>query len=172
MRYASHLTAWVKSEQLGEREVVLITGDRDFAASSVIEETISTLGPNAILVEGEARGADVLARDAALAKGVPVAGFPAQWQVRRHTPAHRIGQSGNRKWDKAAGPIRNGMMLETKPGRVIAFHDDLASSLGTKDMVRRAVQAGITVELVNSQGESVELDAQRFDELVAAPQSE
>ena len=172
LRYASHLTEWLRRQEIAEPKVVLVTGDRDFKAVTVIEEQIRRLAPGTVVIEGEARGADVLAREKALEAGLPVGGFPAQWRVTRSTPAHRIGESGGRRWDKAAGPIRNARMLEAGPDRVLAFHDDLAGSLGTKDMVRRAVEAGITVELVNSRGEVHELDAQRFRELTSAPESE
>ena len=47
---------------------------------------------------------------------------------------------------RAAGPIRNQRMLvEGKPDLVIAFHDDLESSRGTKDMIKRSLKAGIRV---------------------------
>ena len=61
-----------------------------------------------------------------------VLAFPADWD----------------KYHKAAGHIRNQQMLtEGKPTLVLAFHHDLARSKGTKDMVRRALKAGLAVYL-------------------------
>jgi hypothetical protein len=56
-------------------------------------------------------------------------------------------------WDmhgKAAGAIRNQRMLdEGKPDEVWAFTDDLATSKGTADMVRRARKADVPVYVVS-----------------------
>jgi hypothetical protein len=56
-------------------------------------------------------------------------------------------------WDRdgrAAGPIRNRLMLGRHPeiDLVVAFHDYIASSKGTRDMVRIAAGSGKLVELV------------------------
>ena len=53
--------------------------------------------------------------------------FPADWKAN----------------PRAAGPIRNRQMLAAKPDMVVAFHKDLATSRGTKDMVTIARKAGI-----------------------------
>lgn len=58
--------------------------------------------------------------------------FPAKWK----------------EFGRAAGPIRNQQMLdEGKPELVLAFHDDLENSKGTKDMVGRAMKADLPVIL-------------------------
>jgi hypothetical protein len=60
--------------------------------------------------------------------------YPAQWH----------------KYGRAAGPIRNQQMLaEGKPDLVLAFHDDIDGSRGTKDMVNRARRAGVKVEVIS-----------------------
>jgi hypothetical protein len=77
-------------------------------------------------IEGEAKGADSLARDVALELGFKVLSFPADWD----------------KYHRAAGPIRNRQMLtEGKPDLVLAFHQDLTRSKGTKNMVTLARRA-------------------------------
>lgn len=54
--------------------------------------------------------------------------FPAQWTT------HGL----------AAGPIRNQQMLDAgHPTEVWAFHDRLTHSIGTRDMVNRAMKAGL-----------------------------
>jgi hypothetical protein len=55
------------------------------------------------------------------------------------------------KYGKAAGPIRNQEMLEFgKPNLVLAFHNDIANSKGTKHMVSIAEKAGIATFVVGS----------------------
>jgi hypothetical protein len=91
------------------------------------------------VMEGGAKGADAAARAWAcrpFSPGVLIEHFPfpADWD----------------KYGKAAGPIRNQQMLdEGHPDMVIAFHDDLTNSKGTKDMVKRAKKAGVPVYLVS-----------------------
>lgn len=54
----------------------------------------------------------------------------------------------NAEWSKygnRAGPIRNRKMLDMKPDFVIAFHDNIGDSKGTKDCVKEAFKRGIPV---------------------------
>lgn len=84
------------------------------------------------IIEGEARGADTLARKYAERHKIHVLPFPAQWDLH----------------GKAAGPIRNTEMLRVgKPDLVIAFM--AKDSRGTKNMVSQAEKAGIPVYVVN-----------------------
>jgi hypothetical protein len=86
--------------------------------------------PN-VLIEGECRGVDHLARKIAeIELHIDVRRYPADWD----------------RYGKAAGPRRNQQMLDDgRPNEVWAFHDDLANSKGTKDMVERAMAADIPV---------------------------
>lgn len=109
---------------------VLVCGDRFWEDRGFLEATLDALGPFDLLIEGEARGADTMAREWAISRGVPYKPFPANWD----------------KYGKAAGPIRNQQMLdEGQPDLVVAFHNSLDTSRGTKDMVKRANAAGIPV---------------------------
>lgn len=82
--------------------------------------------PNATIIEGGASGADTLAREWADANGFRSRVYRARWQ----------------EHGKAAGPIRNQMMLDVeRPILVIAF----PGSRGTADMMRRAKAAGVPV---------------------------
>jgi len=84
------------------------------------------------LIEGEARGADRMARAIGISLRIPVYGFPADWA----------------RYGRAAGPIRNKQMLvEGTPTLVVAFHDNLRNSKGTRNMVEQAVYARIPVVL-------------------------
>jgi hypothetical protein len=114
--------------------VVLCCGDRNWTNWALIWETLRGLGPNTIIVEGEARGADKMCRYVAEQLGYPVRKYPADWE----------------KHGKAAGPIRNRLQFDTEqPDLVIAFHNNLAQSRGTKDMVMYAQSKGTPVNVVS-----------------------
>lgn len=120
---------------------ILICGDRNWTNYHYIYEVLLHYVMHEqveVVIEGEARGADTHGRLAAEKFGVPVLKFPADWRVH----------------GKAAGPIRNRQMLtEGKPNLVLAFHNDLASSKGTKDMVKVAMKAGIETHVWSERGE-------------------
>jgi len=114
---------------------VLICGDRNWTDEETIKAYIRTLPPDSVVINGRCRGADSIARFAAKEYGYEVEDYPAAWE----------------KQGRAAGPIRNKKMLDKgKPEIVIAFHDDLEHSKGTKDMIRQARAAGIPVEVRSS----------------------
>lgn len=106
---------------------VLVCGGRDFtdtAAAAAVLGMVQARYGIAVVIEGEARGADTLARDWAQMCRIPVEPYFAEW----HLFGHR------------AGPIRNERMLrEGKPDLAIAF----PGGSGTADMVRRLKQAGV-----------------------------
>ncbi|KKN01348.1 hypothetical protein LCGC14_1128740 [marine sediment metagenome] len=53
-------------------------------------------------------------------------------------------------YGKAAGPIRNKQMLdEGQPHLVLAFHDNIEESTGTKDMVKQAAKRGIETLVIS-----------------------
>jgi len=110
---------------------LLICGDRNWTDGDFIYNALKHLGSDAVelVIEGEARGADALARHAAERLGIPVKGVKAQWTI----------------FGRAAGPIRNRSMLALSPDLVWAFHDDITHSKGTRDMVLAARKAGIEV---------------------------
>lgn len=114
---------------------IIVCGDRNWTDQYRIEEVLKEIvPPDAILIHGNARGADKIAGKIweALHPGqtVPV---PADWNT----------------YGKAAGPIRNRQMLDQKPWMVIAFHHNLDISKGTKDCVTEARKRRIIVVLVN-----------------------
>ncbi|MCL6592088.1 MAG: DUF2493 domain-containing protein [Firmicutes bacterium] len=112
--------------------VVLVCGSRDYTDYGKVYDCLKSIDVSQVLAGG-CRGADTLAVAAAKACGYPFREFPADW----------------RKFGKAAGPIRNQQMLdEGKPDLVVAFHEDLENSKGTKDMIRRARSQGIPVRLI------------------------
>ena len=118
---------------------LLVCGDRHWTDQELVDRTLDEIHaavPIAVLIEGEAKGADTCGRIWAETRTppVPVLRFPAQWKA----------------FGKAAGPIRNQQQLdEGKPNLVVAFHDNLANSKGTAHMVRIARAASIPVKIVN-----------------------
>jgi len=112
---------------------VLICGDRGWRDYQKIYDALKKLMPVALVIEGEAQGADRLGRAAAEQLGVPVLKFPADWT----------------RYGRAAGSIRNEQQLrEGQPTYWLAFHPDLENSKGTGDMVRRLRKAGIPGEVI------------------------
>ena len=110
---------------------VLVCGSRHFNDYELLEKTLETLGITTI-IEGEARGADALARRYAERRGLDVLPFPALWD----------------KYGRSAGPIRNAQMLsEGKPELVIAFRGP--GSRGTQNMIDQAKKTGIEVRIID-----------------------
>lgn len=135
-------------------ERVLICGDRNWTNFEVILRELSRVQLDRgveVVIEGEngtyagfppnrrvVKGADLMGRAAAERLGIPVLPYAADW----------------RKHGKAAGPIRNRQMLtEGKPTLVLAFHDFLDASKGTKDMVNAARNAGVPAQIVTQRGQ-------------------
>lgn len=109
---------------------LLVCGDREWKDPEPIRELLLEVKPE-VLIEGECRGADLIARAEAEKLGILVLPFPAQWK----------------RYGRAAGALRNQQMLdEGKPTMVVGFHDRIGESRGTRDMLRRARKKGLLVE--------------------------
>lgn len=107
---------------------VLVCGGRDFNDPTLLNNALDQLHKQhgfTTLVHGDARGADRLAHQWATNNNVTPEPHPADWK----------------KHGKAAGPIRNREMLDTKPDLVVAF----PGGKGTRDMTRQAANAGVQV---------------------------
>jgi len=114
---------------------VLVCGDRNWTnRASIYRELLELrkkhVGPITVIAGG-CRGADTLATSCAWQLNMDVEEYPANW-----------GTQG-----RAAGPIRNQLMLKTGIHLVLAFHPNLSESKGTKDMVNRAASAGVPVHI-------------------------
>lgn len=118
---------------------VMVTGSRDWDVPGIIfnalwdlaEEQADEKGRVRLtLIHGDCRGADKTAANAAFAIGCfDVEAYPAEW----------------RNYGKAAGFIRNKVMLETKPDIVLAFQKN--GSRGTQHVIDRAKEMGIPVKV-------------------------
>jgi hypothetical protein len=115
---------------------VLVCGGRNFEDRAMLFRVLDSLHdqtPFGVVIHGMARGADRLADHWALYNHIPVYRFHALWL-----------KQGN-----AAGPIRNQRMLDKgRPDCVIAF----PGGNGTKDMIRKAIGAGLPVYKVKADG--------------------
>lgn len=109
---------------------VLVCGSRNFTDEVLLHTVLEDIDISCI-IEGEATGADKLARKYAEGRGLAVLPFPALWN----------------EYGRAAGPIRNTQMLvEGKPDLVVAFRGQ--NSRGTQNMINQAMKAGIEVRII------------------------
>ena len=110
---------------------ILICGDRNwFSQETIRHQLLRYDATQDIVIHGDASGADKLGAKAAELLGFTpdrVLAFPADWT----------------KYGRAAGPIRNQQMIDQKPDVVLAFHDQIDKSKGTKNLILLAQQAGI-----------------------------
>ena len=114
---------------------ILICGDRNWKDVETIENFVKSLPPKTVIIHGDCRGADSIADKAAKEHGLTVETFSAKWE----------------KYGRAAGPIRNRrMIIEGKPDRVVAFHDDLSKSKGTANMIKQARKQRVPIEVMKS----------------------
>ncbi len=125
---------------------VLICGDRNWTDVALVEKVILELKDKIkYIVHGDngeldpitgmvVRGADKMAGWVCRKWGIKCYAVPAEWE----------------RYGRAAGPLRNQKMLnEYYPQVVIAFHDDITKSTGTKDMYQRAFAANIEAIIIN-----------------------
>jgi hypothetical protein len=111
---------------------VLICGDREWLNAKKIADRVKKLPAGTTVIHGACRGADRIAGNAAFNHGLTVREFPAQWK----------------RYGLAAGPIRNQRMLDENPDLVIAFHSNLAESRGTANMLKKAKEKGVEIEII------------------------
>jgi hypothetical protein len=115
---------------------VLICGDRNWKNFNTIDNFLATLPQDTIIIEGDCRGADKIAGYLAKKRGMNVITVSAKWD----------------KFGKMAGPLRNSVMIHCyEPILVVAFHNDIEHSKGTKNMVNQAKLAGIEVKIIKEE---------------------
>jgi hypothetical protein len=103
---------------------VIICGGRDYDDVDQMDRIIAEwVCLDDVIVHGNARGADALAKARAMVEGISTEAHPADWK----------------KYGRAAGVIRNQEMLDTGVDLVIAF----PGGRGTDDMIKRARAAHI-----------------------------
>lgn len=95
--------------------------DEIFARLDKYHQRCKDAGTELIIIEGEARGPDLISREWAEARGVPFRPYPADWD----------------EYGKRAGFIRNEEMAKVGT-HVLAFWD--GQSNGTNDMIERGLK--------------------------------
>lgn len=116
-----------------KKKRVLICGSRNWTNRVSIEEQIRKLPPGVIVIHGGCRGADIIAGDIAKKYGFAVEVYKANW--------NRFGLS--------AGPLRNLLMLDLKPIKVLAFTENIHTSIGTRHTVTEALRRDISVQVIS-----------------------
>lgn len=112
---------------------VLVCGGRDYQDRELMFSVLDGWHARmhiSLVIEGGQSGADRLAKEWAISRGVHHAGVTALWKT----------------YGNSAGPIRNRVMLTLGPHMVIAF----PGGKGTADMVRAAKEAEIAVHVIQS----------------------
>lgn len=117
----------------GRRLRVAIVGSRDYPRMDQVRRYVATLHPHTIIVSGQARGVDIVAREAAISRHMNVVDVPALWD-----------QHG-----RGAGFRRNSIIIEIAD-EVVAFWD--GSSAGTRDTINKARESGKPVKVYNESG--------------------
>ena len=112
---------------------ILISGDRKWFDYPKMKSRMLKIPAGSTIIQGGAKGADIMSAVIAKELGLEVIQVNAEWD----------------KYHRAAGVIRNRVMLDMKPGMVIAFHSNIENSKGTKDCVIEARKRGIPVEIVS-----------------------
>ena len=117
-----------KSKTIAVSKTAIVCGSRDWNDRTKVEVMMKRLEYEGYktIIEGEARGADTMARQEALKLGMHVMAMPAKWNV----------------YSKKAGIVRNQEMLKKKPDLVLAF--DMGTP-GTAHMIAIAKMAGVQV---------------------------
>lgn len=113
---------------------VLVTGSRDYYREDTIASALTAQAMAATdaptVIEGACpSGADAIAHRLARSWRWPWERYPADW--RRH--------------GKAAGHLRNQVMVDSGPDVCLAFFATGSANRGTSDCVARAMKAGIRV---------------------------
>ena len=112
---------------------LLIAGSRTFEDRELLYRVADEVlaGDNeTVIIEGGARGADSLAKDYALERGLELVEFKADWK----------------QYGRAAGPKRNDEMVDyikEKDGEALYFWDE--ESRGTKQCIESAQKKGVPV---------------------------
>lgn len=110
--------------------IILVCGGRDYCDWNTLSSLLDSIHQEhniECLIQGKANGADWLARAWAISRNVPFKDYPANWK----------------KYGKAAGLIRNTLMLDDNPAIdcVVAF----AGGAGTANMMEQANSRNILV---------------------------
>lgn len=113
----------------GRHVKVIIAGSRTVRSYQAVADAVAESGFSIIeVVSGHANGVDQTGETWAHANGISVKRFPADWDTH----------------GRVAGPIRNTQMADYADA-LIAIRRGGASSVGTTDMIKKALKRGLRV---------------------------
>lgn len=131
-------------------ERILVCGDRFWQDIEPIHTRLKLEAPK-VVIQGRAKGADLLAEEAALMLGYKRFIVPFGAKEIEDLPVGKFVYGFEARWDlfgRAAGPMRNGWQLKVgEPDLVLAYHNNISTSKGTKDMLRQSLAKGVRCEL-------------------------
>jgi hypothetical protein len=132
---------------------VIVTGNRQWYAPDLAEKLVNRLlrkyGPGLVIVHGAATGIDQSFAEACTNLGVEQEAHPARWDD-LDLPGAVLRHKNGRPYNARTAAVRNAAMVAAGAGMCVAFHRFLRQSRGTKDCVRRAIEAGIPTYLIDS----------------------
>jgi hypothetical protein len=123
---------------------VVVFGGRRYSDKSTLYRVMDGVHARrriTCVIEGEASGADRLARQWAEDRGIDVDPYPAGWDSIERPGAVVKRNTRGKLYDALAGHVRNEQMLrEGRPQAAVAF----PGGTGTQDMFGRCLEYGIT----------------------------
>jgi hypothetical protein len=112
---------------------VAIVGSRSYSNLEKVDALVEALPLDTIVISGGAKGVDRRAEAVAVHRGMTVLIYKPDWEL----------------YGKAAGPIRNGRIVDDA-NHVVAFYN--GTSIGTADMIRKAKMAGKRLTIIGEDG--------------------
>lgn len=111
--------------------LILITGSRYYTNKESIENEIKKFSnDNLLIIHGGCKGADLLAEHVCKKLDIKTKIYQANWSL-----------------GLKAGPLRNIEMLNQKPDLVLAFHENISESKGTKHVISECQKRNIPFKL-------------------------
>ncbi len=115
---------------------VLVCGSLAWNDRAAIEQELRGLPADSVILEGEAPGADIMARQIAEELGLEVWPYPKD---------QRLGKGADRSRDQQ-------MFYEGQPTLVLIFHEDIENSRGSKEQRQRAMKRQVAYKVIGSNG--------------------
>jgi hypothetical protein len=125
---------------------IVICGDRNWSDFTLIEQVIRQYPKTTEIVEGDCKGADKIAGCVGRKLGYIVTAVSANWSL-----------------GLKAGFLRNLYMLNLCPSEILAFHDNIGKSKGTKMMVNIALQRGMPVTVYSHHHPNGEIQSEELE---------
>ena len=114
---------------------VIVSGATGWGDVEVVRRELAALPPETIIIHGDARGADEIGGQIARELGFSV---------------ERLSKNEGdyRRYKRGAWKGLNERMLASGVDLVLAFHEDIDRSHGTRHLVRLAREAGVPVQII------------------------